>query len=638
MIDTSPASLIERIKACERLRDASLSKMESQVRAFHTPAYDGEKGEALPENHLFEYISLRIGQLAFNNPRVKVTTTGTGERRESAKAYHHALNRWIRDTAFNRLAEKLAMDYFFSYGVTITSPKPAPGFEEAEDPIYWPSIARIDQKCFGFDSQAKSYEEARYAFHVVTEDKRDLLDRARADAGRDESENEGWKLEAIKSLVDGNVANPDRNNRNTVSDDSSLVSYYEIWIPNLRIDEENTPDKGFHGAIFTIAYDAGSNKSAEIREARDYWGPRWGPYTIYGAYTVPGKPWPLSPLAAAWRQIEEDNLHAEVISRSASNYKRMVFVDETDKRLAKKIKDGKHDFVYPIGGFDKAKVQEIEVGGIKEEMLAVKAITKDRAERMLGMSDAEKGMVTGDATATENAIAAGSSQTRGAWQAKKFWDACERNLYSALWFIVNGDNVVIEMGEEAERDLGEAPVYLGKVTPESWPRQRKMLKSRYPNLDLPAEPPITEDMGKGVDDLEISIQVGSMARKDEQREKAEAMDFMATVTQLATVMPNTPWVRWERLLDDVGESLGKPYFSECFDFELLQGAQGVLLEQMAQGGQGGSQDGKTVEATHNAPRVSRTQQTHVPDSRSQKAGTPGQVSGTKQGAKTKSVS
>jgi len=615
---------MERIRASEKLRDSALTKFEEQVRAFHTPNYDGQSGQSLPENHLFEYVSLRIGQIAFSNPRVKITTSGDAGRRRDAKAFHHAINRWCRDTNFKRLAEKLAMDYFFSWGVTITKIDPAPGEEEVEDPIYWPSVSRIDQAAFGFDPGAKSYEEARFAFHKVTEDRRELLRMAEEDAKRSEESRRGWKLDAIKKMADNN-AGIDIKSENRTSDDSNLVAYYEVWVPGVRIDEDNTPEKGYHGAIFTIAYDGPTDSSAEICAARDYWGPRWGPYTIYGAYTVPGKPWPLAPLMVSARQIDDDNKHADVISRSADNYKRMILVNDSDKRLAKRIKDGKHDFVYSYAGFERGKVEQFEIGGITEEMLMVKGITKDRADRMLGMSDADKGMVTGDATATENAIASNAAQVRGAWQAKKFWDACERNLYSVLWYLANSDEVVMELGKDAERDLGPAPIFMGKVTEESWPKQRSMLKRMSPDTDIPVEPPVMEDQGKGVDDMEITIEIGSMARKDEQREKVDATERLATITNVAMMMPQMPYVKWDRLLDDVGAQIGVPELAEYFDMEMLAQTQQIAMEQMAQQGQPAGGQG--------SPRISRTQQKYTPDSRSQKAALPGQVSGSRQGQK-----
>jgi hypothetical protein len=633
LIDTKPQSLIERIRACEKVRDDVLTKFDEQIKMYVAGLCGGS---AISENHFFEYVSMRIGQVAFANPIVRVETTGGPEQRMEAKALQHALTRWCRDTRFQRLAEKLAMDSFFSFGVTVTKPEPAPGYEEAEDPIYWPSVTRLDQRCFGFDCQALSFEEARYAFHQVITDKRDLERLAEEDAEKPKDERSGWNLKAIKGLAGGvGLSKLTNYDENKTTDDSNLTSYYEVWIPDVRIEEENTPEKGYHGAIFTIAYDASKEKADEIREARDFWGPRWGPYTLYGIYTVPNKPWPLAPFQAAWKQIQDDNEHADVLDRSSRNYKRLVLVDETDRKLAKKIKDGKHDHVYTHAGFDKGKAAQFEIGGITDQMLAVKQITKDRAERMLGMSDAEKGMVTGDATATENAVAANAAQVRTSWQARKFWDACERNLRTVAHYL-RAEDVIVPLGQQAEKDLGGvAPVYIGKITAEAWPRQRRQLMAMMPGLDLPTQVPeeMLEDAGKGTDDAEVTIEVGSMARKDEQTEKLEADAFLMTTLQVAAAMPQMPYVHWGDLLEEYGTKRGYPDLPRFFDLQALAEIQGLNIQLMAEGGKQGGQQGQQSETMHNQPRMGRTQQQHVPDSRSQRAALPGQVSGSRNGQK-----
>ena len=643
MIDTSPQSLIERIRASEKIREGLLSKLDAQVQAYHAGSCGGGDTKAVAENHIFEYVSMRIGQVAFSNPVVRVLAAGGSQRRDEAKASQHALNRWLRDTNFKSLAEKLAMDTFFAYGVTITKPEPAPGFDEYEDPIYWPSVTRLDPRCFGIDDQALTLETARLLFHQVIGDKRDLQRLAREDAGKPENERAGWVASAIEDMTAGAGTDTGAGKtKDKTSDDAEhQVSWYEVWIPGVRIKDENTPDKGYHGAIFTIAYDAKEGKGSEIRKARDFWGPRWGPYTVYGIYTVPNSPWPLGPVQVAWKQIDDDNTHADVIDRSAKNYKRLMLVDETDRKLAKKIKDGKHDFVYTQSGFAKDKVVQLELGGITEEMLAVKGITKDRADRMLGMSDAEKGMVTGDATATENAVAANAASVRTSWQTKKFWDACERNLKTVLHDLKTED-VIVPLGEEAEMDLGaESPAYVGKITAEAWPRQRRTLMQMYPGMDLPLEvpPEALEDAGKGVDDMEVAIEIGSMARKDEAVEKMEADNFLMSIINVGNAMPMMPHVVWGPLLDEWGQRRGYPDISRYFNLEALAALQGINVQNMVageEGGGGGSQGGQQAEAAHNQPRMSRTQRS-TPDSRSQKASLPGQVSGARNGAQQRSA-
>jgi hypothetical protein len=621
MIDTSPEKLMERVRACERVRDQVLSKFDEHVRAYHSGAYEG-RTDGMAENHVFEYVAQRIGQVAFQNPVVRITTNAGEQAKIQSRGVQHALNRWCRDTSFHRLAEKLAVDSFFAFGATITKPEPVPGWEEAEDPIYWPTVARLDQRCFGFDSEARSFEEARYVFHKVAEEKKALLERAEADAKLPKDEREGWDVEVIKSMTETQDYGIDETRRDNVT---LKVCYYEVWVPGIHIDEDKKPEDGYHGALFTIACDS-SGKGMSPRKPRDFWGPRWGPYTLYGIYTVPNRPWPLAPVQAAWRQIDDSNRHSEVIDRSAANYKRMIIVDESDRRFAKKVKDGKHDYVYTKSNPTRDTVQQLEIGGVTEEMLLVKQIMKERADRMLGMSDAEKGMITGSATATENAIASASSNVRTSWQTKKFWDACERNLQTVAWYLTTEDTVM-QLGDDAKEDFGPDTLYVGKITKEAWPRQRRVLQRMMPGADLPTTPPEDwlADNGKGVDDYEVSIEVGSMARKDEMAEAAEADSFLTTILSVGQAMVAMPHVKWSELMEEYGHRRGYPELPSYFDFQMLAGVQQLSLQSMAGGEQGGG--GEAKEAVHNAPRMERTQAKAMPDSRSKQASLPGQVSG-----------
>jgi hypothetical protein len=93
-----------------------------------------------------------------------------------------------------------------------------------------------------------------------------------------------------------------------------------------------------------------------------------------------------------------------------------------------------------------------------------------------------------------------------------------------------------------------------------------------------------------------------------------------------------PYGRWPALMDEYGARRGYPDLPKSFDFEALAGMQGLNIQAMMEGGGGGAQ-GQASEATHNAPRLSRTQGKSMPDSRSKQASLPGQVSGAKTGSK-----
>jgi len=621
--------LWSQIEIAEKARDRTLRKFDEMVRAYHTPWYDSVGGQDYLKNHYYEFVSLRLPRVAFQNPVVSVRTTSSSDMKKvlEARMYHHALNRWVRDVNFVRTAEKVALDYFFGHGVMLTFNDRKAGYEESEDPIYMPRCARVDPKLWAMDPQARSYEEARYAFHAVVEDKDELVKRARADANRNEDDREGWDVEAIESMAEGSGVEKYVRDVNFEAR-MNLVVYYEVWCPSEQVEPENTPERGFHGVWKTIGYDVGHRAPRIIRKTRDYYGPRWGPYTLFGCYSVPGKPYPLAPLLATYSQVKQSNDNRSVIRSSAENYKRMIFVDEIDKKLASAVKNGKHDYVYPQSGLKKDSVVPVEIGGVTDQMIAVQGIFDNDVDRMSGILETQRGQVSGDATATENAIANVSASNREGWQIKKFWDACAQVLRTVRWYMANEERIVTDLGDDVRDEIGEGrAVFIGgRATEENWSGIRRRAKA-HAGIDLPEEFPLDLDQSKGVDDQELQIEVSSMSRRDEMQSRIEAWDKLMQVSQIAQMMTTMPHVRWDKVLPSYAADLAIPDLPSYYDMDEARMLADLNLQALSEGGQGGA----AAEQNHNMPRpqLSKLSQRNAPDSRSKDAAIPGQRSGNK---------
>ena len=73
MIDITPGNLLEEVLAAERLRDKHIDAFKEQVERFHGPWFNNSStGEYVGENHYFEYLSLMVPRMVFDNPRVRV--------------------------------------------------------------------------------------------------------------------------------------------------------------------------------------------------------------------------------------------------------------------------------------------------------------------------------------------------------------------------------------------------------------------------------------------------------------------------------------------------------------------------------------------------------------------------------------
>lgn len=630
----------DKIRSAENLRDEALSKYDDMVAAYHTPLYE-KGGKSLLKNHYFEYIALRIAARAYHNPMVTVDTNLSGGRRVEARGYQHAMNQWLRDTNFRDIAERLSVNYDFSWSVAVTTSEPRPGEDSFEDPIYWPSVMEVDNRLFAFDPCSRTYGDAKWASHAVVARKSELLDRA--DQDNERGVDGQWDISAINSMVVGEFPK-DYSRFEKDSDESERsVCYYNVWVPSMKVDESKTSAMGYHGAWLTLGYCmSGGRKSAKmLRPPRDAWVPRWGPYTLIGCYTVPGKPWPLSALLPTWRLVEETNAHMQTISRAQRNYKRLVFVKETNTKLADAIKSGKHDYIYPVTNFEANQASQYEVAGATTEMVQVAEMFSKWLDTESGISDPQRGNVSGDATATENAIANVASTTREAWQVNKFDSGIERLLTTVLWYIVNDDRIVSALGDEAQRDIemkdGDQAFHVGgKITPESWPGMRKRLVRMMPAIaaQLPPDedPPISSDAGRGIDDLRLRIVRGSMAYKDEAASRAQAMDRITVVGLIGQQMMMNPHAKWDDILEDNAADLGMPNLASYFDFGEAGRMSAIQTAGMMGGGSAGG--GQAAEQSHNQarPMASKLTTRQGPDTRSRKAALPGNKSGQQAGS------
>ena len=70
MLDVTPENLYDEIQSAEAFRDEHLEYFDDLVEQFIGPAYRGSTGtdNYLPENHVYEYLSLTVPRLIYDNP------------------------------------------------------------------------------------------------------------------------------------------------------------------------------------------------------------------------------------------------------------------------------------------------------------------------------------------------------------------------------------------------------------------------------------------------------------------------------------------------------------------------------------------------------------------------------------------
>lgn len=512
---------MERIERDEQFRKSRMECLARLRERFAGPGYSSRTNaddEYFPENFYYKFLGLMVPRLVYDNPRVWVKTRRPGSQGEVAEAMRHGMNRWTRDSKLRKTLEDLAYDMLFSWGASLTTIEELP--EVRGQANRWPKLYRIPPERFGLDSYALHPREARYAWHMLVRDKDDLIKLAKQHPKR-------WNLDVIQDLTEGAGVDKLKREADGMSGESRKeIVYYEIWYPEHHM-EGFSPADGFHGTIYTLAVGQayeGDDRADFIRAPRPYYGPKRGPYGVYGCYRVPNELWPLGPLTALEGQISD--LNAQVIAAHNANrrHKRFGIVQSTDPLTDQVLANARDGRVYGLKNFDRTKFTEMEVGGVTEEQRRMIFDLRMLLSEVSGLSDPQTGSPSGEGTATEHAIADQASTTRNGYIRRQFQDAVSSDLEAVAWYMYHDDKIEFPLGQEAAQELG-APL-----------DQDLLFRGGVPG----------EGTGYSFEDLELEIEAFSMERTDEtllQRRMAE-MDQL--VTAVAPIMPQVPWVDWKQ--------------------------------------------------------------------------------------------
>ena len=564
------ASLVREIESAESFRDTHLVEWKSLIERFHGPSYR-ESREQMddPENFILEYIALLLPRIVHDNPTVRVKSARPVSQSEAAGVLQIGINRWCKMVGVRNTLERIATDMLLAYGVALTVNEPRKGYVTSltEDP-YLPRVYRISPDRFFIDPAATHLDEARYMGHCWITDRDDLLASAESD--------KTWDIDVIERVAANTGVSDVRDDvdidRN-IPDRKELV-VYEVWVPELHDEAaeliDSVTDRAmFNGTIYTVVKgQAESGKKANMgmaRAPRPYYGPRTGPYTVFGAYTVPDDPYPLSPIMALMPQIDDVNMHLRNMRYSASAYKRLLAVDARNAKMAQDIRDREDLYVVLADNLDPDALRTIEVGGITAQQVQYAAMAQDRLDRVSGIHDAMRGNVSGNATATEVQVAESSSGLRISHLKRQFQESVNRCLRSVGWFMFYDDKVVFPVGEDGIAIMGE---------PE----------------------PIFSAMAMvGVfDDLDIDVEAYSMERVSEgllQRRSVELLQVIGNISQAVVAAPH---VDWKQVLSVVGNAMNMPNLGDMIDMRAVQQMRGQA-QQAAGGAQAGRAQPRSVQ-------------------------------------------
>jgi hypothetical protein len=534
-------SLMREIDAAEDFRDQHLTEWRRLIERFHGPAYRAiDAHEDDPENFVHEYIALLLPRIVHDSPKVRIKTARPVSQAMTAGILEAGMNRWCKMTKVRATLERITTDMLLGFGVAMVVNEPRKGYRTFdENEPYLPRLYRISPDRFFMDPAATNAEDARYMGHCWAIDRDDLLAQAERE--------DGWDSEVINRVADNSGIDEIRDqyaSRREVPDRKEMV-VYEVFVPEV-VDEaieeidEATGLQIFSGTIYTMlkgqSADGKKSDSGFVRSPRPYYGPRTGPYTVFGVYTVPDDPYPLSPIVAIVPQIDDVNNHLRSMRYSASAYKRLIAVDSRNAKMAQDIRDRDDLYVVLADGIDPTQVVPIEIGGITPQQVQYSSMAQDRLDRVSGIHDAMRGNITGQATATEISVAESSSGMRMAHIKRQFQECVNEVMKNVGWYMFHDRKVVFPLGQDGVEITGEA------------------------------EPIFSASAMVGVfDDLDIDIEAMSMERVSDIVLQKRSMEMLQIIASLAGQVIAAPHVKWDEVMSMVGDSLNIPNFADLID-------------------------------------------------------------------------
>jgi len=267
----------------------------------------------------------------------------------------------------------------------------------------------------------------------------------------------------------------------------------------------------------------------------------------------------MGPFQAMDGMVRALNAQARVNLRRARGRKDLMLFDESDTKDAEKILNAPDGAGIGISQFEGSKFEKVQIGGVNEDELTYERWLDGLLKRGSGLSDAELGNTGGGASATADAIAARGSAARLSFLEQKVYDAVQRDLKTVAYFAWREESVVQPLGQEFQRELVNmgVPAELAYAIPLEWKGGEK----------------------GSFDDLEIEIEPYSMRRTDEGSEQAKTLQFFQLMTNVAQLIPSTPWMDWNKMLNMLGERFYMPELGETVDLDLAAQVGAMMMQQ-----------------------------------------------------------
>lgn len=525
MLSLDPDRLAEEITRAEEFRRKHTNQTRAIVQRYVSNYFRMDMtAEATPENSIFAYVAYMLPELWYANPSVRVNAKSPIQDQQIADSMEQGLRAWLSETDFTNQGQQVTRDSMMGYGAMMVGLEPRdfpgdatqtqidPNNPEASAQALRPFAIRIPPDQLVMDPRCESPESARYLGHVYYMDKEQL-----------EADPDRWPADLVAKLTeqprDDNANGAGQNERAVRYGDSAdrkRVKLVDLWIPE-------------HNMLLTLAHQ-GDGASNLILRQETYVGPPEGPYEVFGFYQIPGDPYPMGPIQPIMEQLEEMWVHQNQTSLEASSYKRIALVEAGNIEAQKAVKESSSGDVVLVKGLSN-NVMEIELGGSPEGRLNHIMQLRERCDRTIGLSDAQRGRVQGK-TATETDIVQGNVDTRTSYMRQRVQRHTTRVLRRVAWYMFFEKSIVMPVNN-VDPQTGQVSegTFLGGIQPGQ----------------------------EGTDwiDFHLDIEPNSMQHSDDQVLQQRAMELLQVAQTVGQMMPMMPQINWRYILNMFGESFNQ---------------------------------------------------------------------------------
>lgn len=575
-LQCTPDKLREEIRAATTVRDKHLEHVDKLVQMFHGSYWRSDRipPRAVVENHAYEFLSVMIPSVVYDDPRVKVRaadphqtdlygTTTMGMRAAQIQA---SLNRWsVNDELGSSLIDAM-MDFYFAYHVLKVTMTDHPGWQGYENAPQKPMLVLLDPSHFVLDAAARSNDPMklggpRLMGEMWKADREDLMNDPMFDADQ---------VEKLALDLDLDRYDPERSRGVDVPSRDEVVCW-DIWVPekDVRMDhdyqlrmmqmgmEPVPPDApGYNGSIYTVAAHATgegvSKKTYFIRPPEPAFCPPWGQYVMSGYMKVKNSPYPLSPLMATAEQAEEVNAHMVAAAEDARHYKKFGYYKNLNSPDGHRLKNVRHGSM--IGLDETEGVGQMELGGVGDVQYRYNEFAQERLRRVSGLSGSVRGEPDEDATATAESIAAQGTQTRIEGIKSAFRRGVTRMFKTAAWYAHYSESFRMVVGEEGYAINGQ-PEYFGGISEEAG----------------------TVDFD--FFDLTLELEPYSMGHTDQVTLQRRMEGAWQKLVEAAPIMAQTPYIRWDKAIKAFMEVLNIEDAEDWLDMGAMAMSQVIQAEQ-----------------------------------------------------------